>query len=171
MKRDELLKKFQAKARTLVAAKRKARFRYVVGKLKRAKLLDAPGIPEYGGPIEIEDVLWAGTFEPRILEVLPALITTRPKYLRIYQMPEDLRQVLDGIRIGNICLPFRGISPKEYSKWLPREGRGSARLKTFRMHQDEIQQLKRLRIALGLRSDAEVLRQALYRLQQSITNG
>ncbi len=164
---DKILKKFQAKARMLAAAKRTDRFVHVVGKLKRAKLLDAPDIPEYGGPVEIEDALWAGTIEPRILEVLPALIATRPKYLRMYKTPQDLKIIVSEILSGNAHQEFRGIPSSEYCKWLPKKSRGASRLKTFRMYQDEIELLKNLRTALGVRSDTEVIRQALHLLKRS----
>lgn len=161
MMKNTSRKKFQAKARVLAAAKKKDRFVHVVGKLKRAKLLDAPDIREYGGPVGIEDALWAGTIEPRILEVLPALIATRPKYLRLYRVPEDLKRVVAEIHAGNAHQEFRGIPPKDYCKWLPQGRYGASRLKTFRMHQSEIQLLKKLRLTLGVRSETEVLRQAL----------
>lgn len=169
MIRKEILKKFQAKARTLAAAKRKDRFVHVLGKLKRAKLLDAPDIREYGGPVAIEDVLWAGTIEPRILEVLPALMATRPKYLRAYHVPDDLQRVVDDIHAGNARQEFRGIPASDYCKWLPSGGHTTSRLKTFRMHQVEIQRLNNLRLALGVRSDAEVLRRALILLERFIS--
>ena len=167
MKREQILKKFQAKARTLAAAKRKDRYIKVVGKLKRAKLIDAPDIAKYGGPVDLEDVLWAGTLEARILEVLPALILTRPKYLRIYRMPEDLKQVVDELRMGGGDREFRGIPAKDYCKWLSNGVGGVSRLKTFRLHQEEIQRLKSLRVILGVRSDVEVLRRALQLLEKS----
>ena len=165
---DKILKKFRAKAKALAAAKKDARFAHVVGKLKRAKLLDAPEIPEYVGPVALDDVLWAGTIEPRILEILPALMATRPKFFRTYTVPDDLQQVVHDIHTEDSQLEFRGIPATDYRRWLPEGGTKVARLKTFRMHQEDIQRLKRLRAKLPARSDAEVLRRALSFLEQSI---
>ena len=162
-----MFKKFQAKARILASAKKKNRYLHVMGKLKSAKLLDSPEIPEFRGPVEIKDVLWAGNIEPRILEVLPALLINRPKYLRVYNIPHDLKCVLEGIRTDNALLDFRGIPPKNYCKWLSPKSSGGTRLKTFRMRASEIQQLKSLRIALNVQSEAEVLRRALNLLERT----
>ena len=132
---------------------------------------DAPDIREYNGPVDLEDVLWAGKFEPRILEVLPALVATRPKYLRIYKVPEDLNKVLAEINAGDARQTFRGVPAKDYLKWLPPSSYGAPRLKTFRMRPSELQRLKTLRITLGVRSDAEVLRQALSLLERATEQG
>lgn len=167
MKEDKILKKFQARAKALAAAKREDRFVHVIGKLKRAKLLDATEIPEYRGPVELADVLWAGTIEPRVLEVLPALMATKPKYLRTYGMPEDLKQIVEGIHRGNAFQEFRGIPPKDYCQWLPQSRFRVSQLKTFRLYQEDIHRLKRLRDKLGIKSDTEVLRHALSFLEQS----
>lgn len=167
MIQTKILKKFQAKAKALAAAKRKDRFLHVVGKLKRARLLDAPEIPEYGGPVTLDDALWAGEIEPRILEVLPALMATRAKYLRTYTVPDDLREVVEAINQGNPQREFRGIPVKDYCQWLPKEKRNASRLKTFRMKQVDIERMKRLRTILAVSSDSEVLRQALSFLEDS----
>jgi hypothetical protein len=161
MTKNELIKKFQKKAVALRKAKKTQRYLRVVGKLKRAKLIDAPGIPDYGGPVELTDVLWAGKIEPRILEVLPTLIVTRPKYLRVYQTPKDLKTVVDQIRTGKATAHFRGVAPKDYCKWLPENAVGSSVLKTIRMRPEEIQMIRNLKSKLGVRSDADVIRKGL----------
>jgi hypothetical protein len=161
MNREEIIHQFRKKAEKLAAAKKENRFRHVIGKLKCARLLDAPGIPEYRGPVDIKDVLWAGKIEPRVLEVLPALMIRRPKFLRSYEIPEDLEKVLVGIRRGKAHEPFRGVSPERYLRWL--DGRGS-QLKTFRMQNEDIRLLKSLRIKLRESSDIAVLSKALIAL-------
>lgn len=172
MKQKELIKKFQKKALALRAAKKTQRYRRVVGKLKRAKLIDAPDIPDYGGPVELDDVLWAGKIEPRILEVLPTLMVTRPKYLRAYKTPEDLKTIIQQIRAGKATAEFRGVPPHDYCKWLPEKAFGSSRLKTIRMRPNEIQMIHTLKSKLQVRSDADVIRRGLELLNASlIRNG
>lgn len=168
MTKNELIKKFQKKALALRAAKKTKRYQRVLGKLKRAKLLEAPGVPEYGGPVELDDVLWAGKIEPRILEVLPSLMMTRPKYLRAYKTPEDLKAVIQQIRAGKATDAFRGVSPRDYCKWLPEKALGSSKLKTIRMRPGEIQLIQHLKSRLGVRSDAEVIRKGLELLKTKI---
>jgi len=168
MTKNELIKKFQKKALALRAAKKTQRYLRVVGKLKRAKLIDVPDVPDYGGPVELNDVLWAGKIEPRILEVLPTLMVTRPKYLRAYKTPDDLKAIMQQIRAGKPTDTFRGVPPKDYCKWLPERAMGSSVLKTIRMRPDEIQVIRNLKSKLGFRSDADVIRRGLEILNASI---
>ena len=170
MTREELLTAFRKKARAIRKAKATARYAHVVGRLKRAKLLDVPDVPEYGGPVDLEDAIWAGKIEPRILEVLPALLVTHPKFFRTYRIPEDLSRAIDGMRRGNVQISFRGISPEDYCRWLPQSYRAKTKLKTFRMSTDEINLLKSVREKLRVNSDTEVVRRALELLSKSIIN-
>jgi hypothetical protein len=165
MTREELLVRFRAKASKIAAAKAGVRYRCVVGKLKRARLLDAPDVPEYGGPVELEAVLWAGTLEPRILEVLPALMLRRPKFLRNYGLPDDLEKVLIAIRNGRATEPFRGVAAQNYLRWVNKKT--SVRLKTFRLHSEDILRLQSLKIRLGETSETAVLRRALIALDRN----
>ncbi len=88
-------------------------FQYL-GLLKHNKILPHRHHPD------LRDVLKAGELEPRILELLPAVLILLPEavQLRKRDIPEDLATVIDDIQNRRDCKPFRGILPQKYCHWL-----------------------------------------------------
>lgn len=68
----------------------------------------------------LRDVLAAGEMEPRILELLPAIMIQLPEALRFTKrdIPPDLARVLKDIQQRAECAPFRGVPPQKYCHWL-----------------------------------------------------
>ncbi|MCA9619597.1 MAG: hypothetical protein KC731_11245 [Myxococcales bacterium] len=121
-------------------------------------------------PVPLEDVLWAGKVEPRLLELLPAVVIKRPGMLLLPSaLPQDLDAVVRALRTDEPCPDFRGIDGEACRRWVPLVGRRGhpSRLKSFRLKYDDIQRLARLRRRLAAKSDAEVVRLALLALERA----
>ena len=70
--------------------------------------------------VTLADVLVAARVEPRILEILPAVLAKVPDVLvfKFKDLPADLKAVLRGIREGVPVLKFRNVTAEEYTQWL-----------------------------------------------------
>ena len=116
----------------------------------------------------LDDVLWAGRTEPRILELLPAIVLKRPRLLVLpAELPDDLDAVLRAVRTGRDWPSFRGVEPHRYLQWIPRvgvKGKTPTSVRTYRFRPDDLALIHALRQALPARSDTEVLRIALRAL-------
>jgi hypothetical protein len=79
--------------------------------------------PRHEEPIPIEDALWAGEVEPRILELLPALLCERPTlFLGTDALPPDLDASVRQLRAGQVPPDFRGVAGTKQVFWLGRLG-------------------------------------------------
>ncbi len=175
MNRDEL----RARAKKRLAAQRRRerdpRFVRVLGRFVSAGLLTTNReIVLHRDPVPIKDALYAGKVEPRIMELLPAVVLKRPALLaQPLKLPSDLEEIVRGIRHGRESLPdLRGVSSRDYLQWITRVGRkGQAPsvLKSFRFQQEDVALLRALKDQLGAKSETAVLRLALRALdaQQS----
>ena len=161
----------QARARVRLRALRRKhrdpRFRTVMGRFIEDGLLETniEGIVRRREPVSLADALWAGTVEPRIMELLPAVLVKRQGLLRLpKELPEDVAEVIHAIRHAKPGPSFRGIPPEQYLPWVTkvgRKGRSPSVLKSFRFQHDDVLRLARLRASLPARSDTEVIRMAL----------
>jgi hypothetical protein len=70
--------------------------------------------------ITLDDALQAGNVEPRILELLPAILVKCPELLAYEQnhVPVDLKKVLLDLKKGKEAAHFRGVPFKKYEPWL-----------------------------------------------------
>lgn len=70
--------------------------------------------------ITIDEALRAGALEPRILELLPAILIVVPKALKFSEdaIPDDLKTIVQDIRKRRAEKNFRGIPPDKYLHWL-----------------------------------------------------
>ena len=81
--------------------RRSARFLHVIGRFAHDGLLLVNyEVPRHAASLHIDDVLWAGQLEPRVLELLPALIVKRPSMFR------DLRALPRG-KVPALLKSFR----------------------------------------------------------------
>ena len=121
----------------------------------------------YRKPIEVADTLWAGRTEPRVLELLPALIVKRPSmFTDVGDLPDDLDAAVRALRKNSEPDDFRGIEGAALLRWLPsvgRRGKLPSRLKSFRFQTDDLDLLERLGEALGV-TQTDVLRRGLRHL-------
>lgn len=156
---------------------RDPRFRAVIGRFVAEGLLETniEGIEPRQEPVALEDALWAGTVEPRILELLPAVLVKKPNLLMLpKELPDDVAAVMHAIRHGKEAPDFRGVPPKQYLPWVTRVGRkgkSPSLLKSFRFQREDVLRLARLRKSLPARSDTELVRLALEVLEGSMERG
>ncbi len=171
--RNELQAAARRRYQALRRKRRDPRFKKVMGRFVGAKLLttNIEGIRPHDKPVPLEDVLWAGAVEPRIMELLPAVLVKRPGLLRLPKdLPEDVAAVMHAIRHGKALPTFRGVAPADYLPWVTevgRKGKSPSVLKSFRFKHDDVLRLARLRKSIPARSDTEVIRMALELLENS----
>lgn len=163
----------RARKRWLAIERQEAtpRFCAVVGRYVAAGLLRTNyPVQTNRNPMQIDDVLWAGELEPRLLELLPAMIVKRPSlFVDVTKLPEDLAAAVEALRRNEVPPDFRALPGKSLYQWLPRvghKGKVPSRLKSFRFSAEDQALLEELQQRLGV-SQMEVLRQALRELDES----
>ena len=175
--RDELQAAARKRHQALRRKQRDPRFKSVMGRFVAAKLLttNIEGIRPHDRPVPLEDALWAGTVEPRIMELLPAVLVKKQGLLRLPKdLPEDVAEIMHAIRHGKQPPSFRGVAPDQYLPWVTevgRKGRSPSVLKSFRFKREDVLRLARLRKSLPARSDTEVVRLALQLLESKAGSG
>ena len=95
--RNELQAAARKRHQALRRKQRDPRFKKVVGRFVAADLLttNIDGIRPHDKPVPLDDALWAGTVEPRIMELLPAVFVKKPGLLRLPKdLPEDVVTLL-----------------------------------------------------------------------------
>ncbi len=121
-------------------------------------------VERHAMPLAVADVLWAGEAEPRLLELLPALLVKRPAFFeRGAKLPPDLSAVVRALRRDLVPADFRGIPGSDLRRWLRRVGRrdvAPSRLKSFRLKPSEQRLLEALASKLGV-TETEVIRRGL----------
>jgi hypothetical protein len=164
--------RLQARAKRRLAVlerrRRDPRFARVMGRFVREGLLFTNrDVPENRRPVAVEDVLFAGELEPRLLELLPALIVKRPAMFRgLSALPPDLAETVRALRRDAEPPDFRGIPGRDVRGWLRRVGRRGkvpARLKAFRLRPEDQRLLSELSERLAL-SETDVIRRGLRAL-------
>ncbi len=163
MPNKKIIEKAKRKLKILQRLRKDPRYLKTMGKLKQAGFLDVRDIPEYRGQIFLEEALWAAELEPRIYELLPAIIARRPKFFAFLKLPEDLDIVVKEVKQGHPVTPYQGISPEKYSQWflfVARRPIVPKILKAFRLDLDDLKILNRLSLKTS-KSQAQILRLAL----------
>jgi len=169
----------QSRARRRYAAierkRRDPRYRRVVGRLVAAGLLSTSDpVKPSRAVLKLDDVLWAGAVEPRIFELLPALIIKRPALFRSSsELPEDLAAVVAELRRNRTPETFRGIPGEAMQRWVSRVGHKNklpSQLRSFRLQADEVALLERLSAAWGI-SQTAVIRRALRMASGNVSHG
>jgi hypothetical protein len=163
-----LIKRAQRKLGTLRRREKDPRFRRVMGRFVREGLLIVNHeIPATDASLSVADVLWAGEIEPRLLELLPALIVKRPGLFRsVGPLPVDLADVVASLKRDQEPASFRGIPGGDVHRWVKRVGRQGkvpSRLKSFRFSAEDQRLLEHLAEKLGL-SESDVVRRGLRAL-------
>lgn len=165
MRPADLQRRAKERFAQLEGCRANARYRRVMGRLIGAGLLTSnEALPTHPGPVSVRDALWAGMVEPRILELLPALLVKRPSmFTHRDRLPEDLATVVGALRRNREPEDFRGIPGRDLLQWLPRVGRRGklpSRLKSFRLQAADVELLDRLSGELQI-SQTAVLRRGL----------
>ena len=168
---DDLQAGARRRHRALLRKHRDPRFRKAMGRFVAEGLLqtNVEGIRPHEKPVPLDDALWAGGVEPRIMELLPAVLVKKPSLLRLpRELPDDVAEVMHAIRHGKAAPSFRGVSPEQYLPWVTvvgRKGKSPSVLKSFRFRHEDVLRLSRLRENLPARSDTAVIRMALELLE------
>ena len=168
-KRQALAKK---KARKLKKLKQDPRYRKVMGRLAHERLIDTQ-VKKSPRRFTAQEALWVGeNIEPRVLELLPAIVIKKPAILMTEDFPEDLRTAVNSLRRGEAKVSFRNIPLKKCDGWLPHIGRKGAyptATKNFRLRREDLETLKALSQKLSL-SEAGVIKEALKYFAQKHGN-
>ena len=169
---NELVERAQARYAKVQRQRRDPRYRRVLGRFVAAGLLSTTEqITPHRGAIRVADALWAAELEPRIFELLPALLIKKPSFFEDRtNLPEDLAQVVRALRRGEIPSEFRGIPGADLARWLPRLGRSGTvptRLRCFRFSAEESRLLGHLSRELNT-TEVAVLRRALRELGAAV---
>jgi hypothetical protein len=163
----ELQRKAQGKQKRLARLRRDPRYRASLGAFVHAKLLTTNvDIPAKKGPVALKDVLWAGRLEPRLLELLPAVMLKKPSMIEHSSVPTDLDRVLDHLRRNETPPDFRGIPGEKLQEWVPRighKGKLPTQLKAFRFRKEDVDLLEEIAKERGL-TETDVVRAGLRAL-------
>ena len=168
MDAGELQRRAKRRLAVLERRRRDPRYHRVLGRLAGLGLLTTnERVPKTRAPIDVADALWAAEVEPRIAELLPALLLRRPAlFVDARALPDDLAQVVAALRRNQVPSEFRGIPGKKVHRWLSSVGRRReppSRLKAFRLQASDLALLARLRDELGI-TETAVLRRGLRAL-------
>ncbi|MBK7581069.1 MAG: hypothetical protein IPI67_12750 [Myxococcales bacterium] len=155
----------------LQRGRRDPRYARVLGRLCALGLVVTNfEVERYTRAITIDDALWVGKLEPRVLELLPALVVKAPAlFVDARALPPDLAQAVRALRRGEPPEDFRGIPGRDLVKWLPRVGRKDklpSLTKAFRLRQEDLKLLARLSHQLGI-TETDVVRRGLRSLAAS----
>ncbi len=164
---EELNKKFQEKARLLAKKRSSTRYKKILGRLVAMKLLRTNDkVLLNRNKMKMKDLLWAGTIEPRIFELIPAIAVKKPSAISdLENAPADLKAVIKEIRSGKVVSDFRQAKPRDYMKWLASVGqrqKSPTMLKSFRFQQHDLELLEILK-KRGM-SEIEAVRKGLQLL-------
>lgn len=165
MKLEQVKKRAKLKAALVARKKQDPRYKEVLGRLRQEGFIFAPQIAATRSHPTIDDALWVGEIEPRVLELLPAIILRRKKiFLPVRELPEDLKAAINGLRRANASVVFRGVPPEKYAAWEAKvRKRGSKKLaqaKQFRFQEEDLKYLAKLKKHWAL-NETDVLRRAL----------
>lgn len=168
---NNIIDEAKVQYRKIEKSRQSPRFQKVVGRLIKAKLFQAvSGIPKYSGKLTISDCIWAGIYEPRILELLPALVIKKPSLFKdLETCPDDLEQIIKDIKNGQAKNEYHGIPAKNYIRWLPlvgHKGKEASILKSFRFSSNDCRILNFL-IANGY-SEVGAVREGLRLLVETL---
>ena len=140
------------------------RFKNVIGKLISLNLIETNKYMPLKGKISLDDTLWAGSVEPRILEILPALFIKKPKtFLAQKNIPKDLLTVISEIKHNRPKTTFRGIDPQCYMQWLDfvgHKGKKPNLIKSYRFNTDDLSLIQKLKDKYNI-SETEIIRKSL----------
>ncbi len=166
--KEELQRRAKRRAARIRQRRKDPRFLRVLGRFVDDGLLFVnEEVEPFRGRLAIADVLWAGELEPRLLELLPALLVKRPGMFEMTsELPEDLERVVAELRRGRVPGTFREIPGSDVHRWLLRVGRPGkvpALLKSFRFTPEDLRLLEHLAEKLSL-SQTDVIRRGLRAL-------
>jgi len=121
MDRKELIKRAQKLEIETRYKRRQPFFRNTMSLFKYLGLLRIKGVGEKRTKITLAETLKAAELEPRIYEMLPAILVCIPEIFEAldpYSFPDDLNQLLEDIKLRRPLGTFRGIPAEKYMHWM-----------------------------------------------------
>lgn len=118
MEHKDLIEKIKAKQEMDDKQKLAPFFLHTIAWFQYLGLLRHNQIPAKRFKITLEDALRAGKLEPRVLELLPAVMIEIPDAIEFQRVPSDLREVINAIQRNNVTKKFRGVEPDKYVHWV-----------------------------------------------------
>lgn len=175
MDTQELRARASKRLAVLKRKRRDPRYQRVLGRFTQAGLLSVTDAFEPNREaLRVADVLWAGEVEPRILEILPALIVKRPAlFTSIRDLPPDLAEAVTALRRNEAPPDFRGLPGADIARWVPLVGHKNKRpsqLRSFRLQADDVELLDELSAGLGI-SQTDAVRRGLRALARQTMLG
>ena len=143
---EDLVKKAHQQEQILAKKRNSLRFKKILGRLLKLKLMrTTENISLNSEQMRIADLLWAGSIEPRINELIPAIAVKKPSAIAdLEKAPADLKNVIKEFRSANPKSSFRTASTKDYMQWLNHVGQRNklpTQLKSFRLQYDDLKLL------------------------------
>ncbi len=168
---EELIARAKEKNLLLEKHRKSMRYKKILGRLVAMNLLrTTDDVLLNREKMKLNDLLWAGKIEPRILELIPAIAVKKPSAIvDLENAPEDLKTVIKEIKAANPISKFRKVNPKDYMQWLGSVGqrnRNPTKLKSFRFQKEDLELLKSFKLQ-GM-SEIEAVRKGLKLLAQSV---
>lgn len=162
---QEMQKRAQRKFLLLQKQRRDPRYLNVIGRLVHEGLLEGRGVAPTNTRVTVDDALWAGEIEPRVYELLPAILFRNPRMmLQTRALPEDLARVVMELRRGRAETTFRNVPPEKYAQWVTHVGRVKGRrpavAKTHRFMEEDLARIEELKRRWGVDA-TEVLKRSL----------
>lgn len=174
MNPEDIIKRAQKKAGQLKKLKVDPRVTHVLGKYKSEGWIQAPGIKEVQGGVYLDDVLWVGeNVEPRVLELLPAILLKKPRTIHFKELPEDLRDAINQLKKNKLTGNFRGIPLTDCYQWISYVGRKNKYptiTMSYRFKKSDYELLNQLSKKLK-KTKSAVIREALHQYSQSLSIG
>ena len=134
MNREELKRKAKELEIKMNARRNEAYFLDVMSWLSYLGLLRNNFAKPKRVSVTLTDALRAAEVEPRIFELLPAILVRVPEAFKFKKadIPEDLDKVVKSIKKKNSDLkPYNGVSAEKYLFWVKSEAMEVARRKLF----------------------------------------
>lgn len=166
MNLDVIRKRAKRKIAEIERKKKDPRYEAVLGRLVKEGLLVAKNLRPNRLRPTLEDALWVGEIEPRVLELLPAILARRPRlFLQARPLPEDLRAVVGALKRGKAEQEFRGIPAAKYAAWEEfvrlKGPTKCAVAKIYRWQEEDLAALEKLKNEWQV-CETEALRKALH---------
>jgi hypothetical protein len=144
----------------------------VMGRLvAEGVFLPEPPVPPSREAVRVEDVIEVGEREPRVLELLPALLVKRPgMFVSRRELSGELASAVERLKAGRVPEACFGISGTRLYRALERVTRArdkGSRLKAFRLTGADRELLLTLSDELEL-SETDVIRHALRVLNATL---
>ena len=169
IKKKDIIALAKKRAKRLKQLRKDPRYSKVIGRLRKEGLIDA-NVPKNNRKFYLEEALWVGeNIEPRVIELLPAIVLKKPSLFVIKDFPQPLAEAANKLKRGANKLEYRGIPLRRCEQWIPfvgRKGKLPSAMKSFRFQKEDLDLLRELSSKFS-ESETKVIRKALQKLKKA----